>query len=131
MRKILSKRFATRLLAACFVVSVAGAGALPAWRAEAKQARRAGRGDGRRWEYCFVARTYELSGGGNKASGVVEICRVRGSGCQTVKITAADKSGATLKAIAGLGADGWEALGLLPSPLEDGREVLFFKRPAR
>jgi hypothetical protein len=131
MRKILSKRFAPRLLAACFVVSVAGAGGLPAWRAEAKQGRRAGRGDGRRWEYCFVARAYELSGGDNKSSGVVELCHVRGAGCQTVKVIAANRSGATLKAIAGLGADGWEALGLLPSPLEEGREVLFFKRPAR
>lgn len=130
MRKILSGKFAALLLAACFVVSAGEAGALPGWRAEAKQGRSVGRSDGRRWEYCFVAKAYELSSGG-KSSGVVELCRVRGTGCQTVKVTAADKSAAMLKAVAGLGADRWEALGLLPSPLEDGREVLFFKRPTR
>lgn len=130
MKKILCGKFAALLLAACFVVSAAGAGSMPAWRVEAKQGRRASRGDGRRWEYCFLTRAYELSAGG-KSSGVVELCRVRGSGCQTVKVTGANQSDAMLKAIAGLGADGWETIGLLPSPLEDSREVMFFKRPAR
>ncbi len=129
MRKILSKKFAVLLMAAGFVVSAVGTEALTTWRAEAKQ-RRAGRSDGRRWEYCFVAQTYELSGGG-RSTGVVELCQVRGSGCKTVKVTAANKSEAMLKAVAGLGADGWEAVGLLPSPLEEGREAVFFKRPAR
>ncbi|MDQ3919388.1 MAG: hypothetical protein M3348_13030 [Acidobacteriota bacterium] len=129
MTKIHSRKFVSLLMAAGFVVSVAGMEAPTTWRAEAKQ-RRAGRSDGRRWEYCFVAQTYELSGGG-KSTGVVELCQVRGSGCKTVKVTAASKSEAMLKAVAGLGADGWEALGLFPSPLEEGREVFFFKRPAR
>ena len=130
MKKILSRKLATLWLAAGFVVSAAGAGAVPAWRAEAKQGRRVVRSDGRRWEYCYIAQAYELSSSG-KSTGVVELCRVRSTGCQTVKVTAADTAGAMLRAIAGLGTDGWEALGLLPSPLEDGRQVLFFKRPTR
>lgn len=128
MRKTLTRKLAALWLAAGVVGSCAWA--LPTWRAEAKQGRRVVRSSGRGWEYCFLTRAYELSDGG-KSSGVVELCRVRGSGCQTLKITGANQSDAMLKAVAGLGADGWEAIGLLPSPLEDGREVMFFKRPAR
>ncbi|MCA1634186.1 MAG: hypothetical protein LC802_10955, partial [Acidobacteria bacterium] len=89
------------------------------------------RGDGRRWEYCIVAKAYEVSSGDNKSMGVIEICYLRNSGCRVVKINGHSKSDATVKAISRLGAAGWEAVGLFPSPLDEGRDVPFFKRPAR
>lgn len=130
MRKILFRRLSALVLAGGVAVCAAGGGALPAWRAEAKQGGRARRGDGRRFEYCFVAKSYDL-GSGDKSTGVVELCYIRDAGCRVVKVSAANKSDATLKAISRLGAEGWEAIGLLPSPLEERHEVMFFKRAAR
>ena len=118
------------VLAGGVVACAAGGGALPAWRAEAKQGGRARRGVERRWEYCFVARGYETSAG-DKSTGVVELCYIRDAGCRLVKVSAVNKSDATLKAISRLGVEGWEAIGLLPSPLEERNDVMFFKRPAR
>jgi len=130
MRKRLSERLLALLMAGGLVVCATAVGALPVRRAEAKQGAGVKRGDGRRWEYCIVAKAYEVSSG-TKSTGVVEVCYLRASGCRVVKINGASKSDATVKAISRLGAEGWEAVGLFPSPLDEGRDVPFFKRPAR
>jgi hypothetical protein len=130
MREVLFRRLSALVLAGGVVVCAAGGGALPAWRAEARQGARARRSEARKWEYSFVARSYVIRSGDGSA-GVVELCYIRDAGCRVVKVSAANRSDATLKAISRLGAEGWEAIGLLPSPLEERAEVMFFKRPAR
>ena len=98
-----------------------------------------------RWEYCAIMSfTMEKRSTAGPVMSLANICYFREDGCtvESVEMEGADKRQAvTAKAIARLGADGWEMVGLGPGQTDvlgmlgsDGGMisspfVLYFKRP--
>jgi len=82
----------------------------------------------KKWEYCTVSRAKYS---GNTKIGVYWISYFKEDGVQVVEIeeTATERNGAT-KAIAKLGAEGWELVGTGNLDIRQGAPVdaLYFKR---
>ncbi len=81
-----------------------------------------------KWEYCALTKAAYV---GSNRGGLYWISYFRDSGVQIIEVEdpALEKNGPA-KAIARLGAEGWEMVG--PGPLEirqGGLNALYFKRP--
>ena len=96
-------------------------------RAAAAEARSAT--DGQQWEYCTITRAgYSAAA---SRSGVYWITYYRKAGPQVVDVEDNVTTNAALaKAIARLGEEGWEMVGVGPIELRVGKtDALYFKRP--
>ena len=83
---------------------------------------------GQQWEYCTLTKA---SYAGSNRGGLYWISYFRDSGVQVAEVEdpALEKNGPT-KAIAKLGAEGWEMVGQGPLEIRQGTlNALYFKRP--
>lgn len=83
---------------------------------------------GQKWEYCTVTKAAYV---GSNRGGVYWISYFRDTGVQVVEVedAALEKNGPS-KAIAKLGAEGWEMVGQGPLEIRQGTlNALYFKRP--
>ncbi len=97
-------------------------------RGQALESREAS--SGRAWEYCAVGKAAYVGSDKGGKGGLYWVSYFRESGVQVVEYEdlATEKS-ALAKAIAKLGADGWEMVGQGPLEIRPvGLTVLYFKR---
>lgn len=83
---------------------------------------------GQKWEYCTLTKAAYV---GSNKGGIYWISYFRDSGVQVVEVedAALEKNGPS-KAIAKLGAEGWEMVGQGPLEIRQGTlNALYFKRP--
>ena len=83
---------------------------------------------GQPWEYCAVTKASYV---GSNRGGIYWISYFRDSGVQVIEVedAALEKNGPA-KAIAKLGAEGWEMVGQGPLEIRQGApNALYFKRP--
>jgi hypothetical protein len=88
------------------------------------------RDDGRKWEYCAVAKAQFV---GSNRGGVYWISYFRGGGVQVENVETGPSGNALAKAVAKLGEEGWEMVGEGPLEIRAGipggtPSALFFKR---
>lgn len=118
------------LILAIFIFGFLGGGllfsSLRADRAVAPEAEAATEGSGQRWEYCVVSKAAYVGG----RAGVYWITYFRDSGVKVEDVEDnATTNAAMAKAVARLGNEGWELVGLGPMEVRGTRlDGLYFKR---
>ncbi len=83
---------------------------------------------GQKWEYCALTKAAYV---GSNRGGIYWISYFRDSGVQVIEVedAALEKNGPA-KAMAKLGAEGWEMVGQGPLEIRQGTfNALYFKRP--
>ena len=120
------KRYSLIMAPAILAAAIGGSSLNRLLVAESAQAQR--NNPGRQWEYCSLTPAAYV---GSSRGRVFWISYFRDSGVQVVEVadSALEKNGPA-KAIAKLGAEGWEMVGQGPLEIREGvLNALYFKRP--